>query len=308
MKDYQAFYEEVVEKLQKRYDETYTFREAHVSKNNGIIRHGIVIQRKDEIVAPTIYLDLLYDAYQTGMPMSLIIDEVCKEYESREPIQFDEFDVSKFSEWDAVKDRVVCQVVNKGMNQELLMTHPYMEVLDLAIVFLVYVENRKDGQMTIAISNHHMQMWGVSLKELKDVAEANTRHLYPEKLIRIDELMNQLIEELSGDSLLEELSVSRLEEASKMYVLTNERKIRGAVTIFYPGVMKAIAEKLGSDVVILPSSLHEVILLRRDVEPDFETLKKMVCEVNEEQVVLEERLSNHVYLYVKDKDEFEIVA
>lgn len=67
MKDYQEFMEEVTEKLKEVYDDTYTIQKTQISKNNGIMRDGVVISAKGEAVVPTIYLDNFYEVYKAGM-------------------------------------------------------------------------------------------------------------------------------------------------------------------------------------------------------------------------------------------------
>ena len=50
----------------------------------------------------------------------------------------------------------------------------------------------------------------------------------------------------------------------QMYVLTNKYKLWGAAAFLYPGVLKATAKRFGKDLIILPSSVHEVILIPQD--------------------------------------------
>ena len=87
-----------------------------------------------------------------------------------------------------------------------------------------------------------------------------------------------------------------------MYVLSNSSKVFGAASILYPDVLKNFAEKLDRDLYILPSSVHEVILLPKRSETEWETLQEMVKEVNATQLEEVEILSDSVYSYTKKDD------
>jgi len=82
-----------------------------------------------------------------------------------------------------------------------------------------------------------------------------------------------------------------------MYVLSNADKLNGAAAILDSKTMEDISEKLGGDFIVLPSSIHEVIVLPVNEDMDRQTLEAMVQDVNAGQVAPEERLSDHVYMY-----------
>lgn len=81
-----------------------------------------------------------------------------------------------------------------------------------------------------------------------------------------------------------------------MYVLTNAEKMNGAAAILDSKTMEGISEKLGGDFVIIPSSIHEVIILPLNTA-DTDTLNGMVNDVNASEVAPLDVLSNHVYKY-----------
>ena len=91
-----------------------------------------------------------------------------------------------------------------------------------------------------------------------------------------------------------------------MYVCTNASKINGAGVILYENLLKDFAQKVGADFYILPSSVHETLLIPVSDQFDVETLKAMVCEVNMTQVAPEEQLSDQVYLYSRECDQIRI--
>ncbi len=72
-------------------------------------------------------------------------------------------------------------------------------------------------------------------------------------------------------------------------------------------MLKKIASKLNDDLIILPSSVHETILLRASIAGNTSVLKLMVEEVNQSQVEREERLSDNVYKYERSSDKVSVL-
>ena len=72
--------------------------------------------------------------------------------------------------------------------------------------------------------------------------------------------------------------------------------------------LRMIADKVGDGFIVLPSSLHETIILLPKDTKTYDGLAKMVREVNDTQVDREERLSYHVYVYSRDEETLRIVA
>lgn len=92
----------------------------------------------------------------------------------------------------------------------------------------------------------------------------------------------------------------------QLYIFTNTMKTYGAAAILYPDMLKKMAEQLGGDLLILPSSIHEVLLLRYDPEQNINWFQEMVCSINRSDVAERDVLSNHVYIYRREKDMVEI--
>ena len=304
-KGYQEFINEVVNALEKEFGNQYNIKVNQIAKNNGLIRHGLCIIEQNVVVTPTIYMEEYYAMYKNGIQMSEIVRRICDYNELAKDIKIEEFDVRRFGDLDAVKDRIVYKLVNTAMNQDMLQDHPHIEIMDLSMVFQVIVSNQESGQMTISVRNVHMQTWGLEVEQLKELAKINTRRMFPEDIIRMADLLNSLSKELVGEEMLESV---RCKEEEMFHVLTNKKKVQGAAVLLYDGLLKEIAEQADGNLVILPSSVHECILLRETAETDYQQLKAMVQEVNAEMVVREEVLSGRVYRYDKEKDALEIVA
>lgn len=165
-----------------------------------------------------------------------------------------------------------------------------MEYLDLAVVFYVLLEINHYGMASMMIRNEHLRMWNTTKEEIYRYARRNTEILLPDEF----QTMRAVIEELTG----------RKETGGKdiMYILSNENRSFGAAAILYEGRLKKIGERLGENFYVLPSSVHEMIIIAESEAPSKEELSEMVAEINRTQVEAEEVLSDHAYYYDRKQE------
>ncbi|MGN0325820.1 MAG: DUF5688 family protein [Lachnospiraceae bacterium] len=325
--DFNEFMEMVKDSLMKHYGEDYQVRMIDVRKNNGVLLHGISILPDEKSgnsnrISPTIYLENYYHHYKNGMTIQAVVDGIIKIYEEH---RIDEnIDMEFFTDYEKVRDRIVYKLINYEKNEALLQEIPHIPYLDMAIVFYYLIENEVFGTASILIYEAHMKSWEIDLKQLSKDAEYNTPRLLSYSIKNMDEMMRQLIDqdirrkyageekECIEEEWIEELTDQMmhylLEDELKvpMYVLTNRNNQNGASCILYPGVVEAISEELDSDFFILPSSIHEVILLTGQGIENPEVLKDMVRDVNGTQLAPEEILSDQVYYFSRKSGKIKI--
>lgn len=92
----------------------------------------------------------------------------------------------------------------------------------------------------------------------------------------------------------------------KMYVLSNKLKNYGAACIAYPYILDMLAGVLKENFYVLPSSVHEVIIVPESSQIRQSELERMVREINETQVPEEEILSNHAYFYYAQEGKLQL--
>ena len=262
----------------------------HVIKNNGCEMDGLVIMEKGKDIAPTIYLDSFYELYTNGENIKNIIRQIEVIYEQNKNNVT--FDVNILKHFDTIKDKIVYKVVNYRSNEKLLEQVPHKRILDLAVVFYCLLDNEYGRSATALIYNINLKNWNVTIDDVYKAALKNTPDLLHSKISSMAALFEKCGVNVDG----EEVDLKDY-VPSDMYVLTNESKLNGAACILYENVLYDFAQKLGADLYILPSSVHEVILLPKLSMFEKDELVNMVKEVNTEGVAADEVLSDHVYEY-----------
>lgn len=262
----------------------------HVIKNNGCEMDGLVIMEKGKDIAPTIYLDSFYELYTNGENIKNIIRQIEVIYEQNKNNVT--FDVNILKHFDTIKDKIVYKVVNYRSNEKLLEQVPHKRILDLAVVFYCLLDNEYGRSATALIYNNNLKNWNVTIDDVYKAALKNTPDLLHSKISSMAALFEKCGVNVDG----EEVDLKDY-VPSDMYVLTNESKLNGAACILYENVLYDFAQKLGADLYILPSSVHEVILLPKLSMFKKDELVNMVKEVNTEGVAADEVLSDHVYEY-----------
>lgn len=266
-----------------------------VTKNNGLVLHGVTVMPEDTNVAPTIYLDDYFKHYTEGRDLDEIMDRISIMISEhlKTPQEFSNIG-RDFQNFDYVRDKIIMVAVNTEKNMQLLTEVPHTEIQDLSAVYKVYIGNTEDGHGTILIRNEHMKMWGVDVNELHALAVENTRELLPITVQSMTEVMREMFGGDGMPSEMEEAMFAEMPADQQMYVISNKQKISGAASMFYEDVLSDLSERIGTDLYILPSSTHEVIAVSTNMgEPSY--LAEMVQEINAGQVAPEEQLSDHVY-------------
>ncbi|MBE5878883.1 MAG: hypothetical protein E7288_02760 [Lachnospiraceae bacterium] len=268
-----------------------------ITKNNGVVLHGITIYAESRNISPTIYLEEFYHEFLKGKKISEIVREIHGIYVN--DTYKENIDISFFTEFEKAKETIIYKLVNYEKNKTLLEEVPHVRYLDFAIVFLCMVQSRELGNATILIRNSHLTLWQKSEEEIYKIALENTPRLLPPDLRTMEEILGELY---SFSQEEDEVLLTEQIGQTGMYVLSNEKRLCGAAAILYPDVLRNFAEEQGTDIIILPSSVHEVILITAKNGYDRENLKQMVTEVNETQVDAQEVLSDGVYLYLLKED------
>lgn len=252
-----------------------------VTKNNGIVLTGISIRPENSSIAPTVYIDQFIE---NGWSAEDIARYVVNVYRENCNHGMDDV-VSILGDYNAVKGHLSLQLVNWGRNQQLWKKIPYTPFLDLAVVVIVNLSMVGNSQAATKVTYEMLEMWGKTFNEVYDDAMINFQKEVTE-IISIADVLK-----ISGCPEIPD------EVMPQMYVLSNKTKIYGAAHMLDEKKLKDFAEKIGKDLIVLPSSIHEVILVPMCDDVRMAELNSMVQEINETQLLPEEYLSDHNYVY-----------
>ena len=310
MMSFEEFVEEVVKGVADAMGHEYEVMARTVGKNNGIIRTGVVIVKKGNKVTPAIYLDEKYHSYvMEKNSVKMTIEWVLNVYHAQRPdVQMVSRYIGKLEEYQNVSQRVVFKLINTRKNRELLKKIPSIPFEDLSIVFYLYLESCEEGMFTLLIRNELMDMWKVTKEKMYEDAMINTPRLLPETFCELGEVIAEMRQEESADCNLP-YPVGCLEEDNPgLYVLTNWKRISGAACMLYPGVLKKYADQLESDLLVLPSSTNELMILPYDETIDIDEIRCLLQWINVTELPVEERLSGQVYLYRRMEEQVMIAS
>ena len=311
----ETFISEVMFEIGRILPEKY--KDVNVRKVNktNVVKTGMTLSNPENGISPTIYLDDFYEK-----AASMTIPQIAKEivdtfvyYIENIPEEMRDAAIAaqKFLNFDNVKDKLILSVISASRNAELLMDVPHKLVGDMAIIYKI-LANSEPGQFATANVKHDMlAAWGKTFDELYPWVKENSQRLLGSTYISMDEFLRQEMD--MPTALFEEDS----EEPDlfppfmiPMYIISNKTKMLGAAAIFYGDELSIIAEKIQSDLFILPSSIHEVIAIPvlDGNEDDAQTFLQMVKDVNTGTVHPRDQLTDEVYLYHREDGSITVVA
>ncbi len=298
------FSDRVLRRLKDYYGEEYSVEIQDVKRNNDCVKRAVIIRGKNEKTVPTIYLEDFYRRYTEGETLFNIVSELI-EVRKMHAVEWD-IDVEFMMDYEQVRNRLGIKLLNKAKNMELIHSAPYMEFADMILIFMVIMEDENIGRGAITIKNEMFEKWGVTKEVLCVDARNNMMRKFPPKNTDIIDLLIDMYREKYDDGTefakeemeyhLREMESLRREDSS-LYVITNKERWYGASVITYPDLLEEIGVSLGRDYIILPSSVHEVILVPCNEGVQYNNLSDMVRAVNENAVEAEEVLSDHAYKY-----------
>lgn len=291
--NYQQFIEEVERRVKEKIEgnETMTVYIHTAVKNNGKERKGITVSEKGIHISPTIYLEEYFQQFQEGKPIEKIVEKILQLYEEikcSHPCE-----ESLLQNYEELKGKFACKLIHRGKNEKLLNDIPYVPWMDLAIVVFVLLEVSPYGTATVLVRKEHLEIWGLTEAQLFDEAKKNTPILLPYQFCPMRKLLQEICPYAVDEG---------EEEEESLYVLSNKLRSFGAASMLYDGILEKVGQKLGENYYILPSSIHEVIVVPESKSPVKQDLEEMVREINETQVEEEEVLSDRVYYFSRKEN------
>lgn len=294
---YTEFLDEMSRRVGEQLGKEYQVGPKENLKNNSVRMLGLQIKKEGVESSPVFYLNCYYEQHLEGAKVEELADKLVEAYHKLDQNPPDR--VSQYMQLENCEDKIAYRLVSKELNEKLLETIPSIDFLDLSIIFIIVCRKQDEFVETIRVTNQMIDNWGIKVSDLFRIAHKNTKELFPVKFRRLDEVIQDLVAR-NKDT---EKAIEYME--SPFFILSNESGVNGAASLIYPGILEGIAKKLESDLFVLPSSIHEVLLLPADKAFGRDELSNLVKEVNRTQVLTEEVLSNQAYRYEKDTRKFQ---
>ena len=215
----------------------------------------------------------------------------------------------------------IVQVENYELHKDRIEKGPYIRQMDLAITCSQLLHMTQREMLTNRVTWEMLSLWDMSPEELfRQASENSKRTLTPTiepmsdviKSFLMEEFLENAREDLEGALEKAEQEYEKLfgvsnRDMPEIYVLSNELRIQGASVIFYDDVLYYFAKEKKCNLILLPSCVHEWLILLEPEAGKLEDLKAMVRDANLHVVQPEEILSNSIYRYLVTERKIEII-
>ena len=299
-------YKEFIERVKETLEKKLGSREADIEiksivKANDCVKDSISIIEPGSMSSPTVYLNDFYEWHLKVGSVDEISDTILGIFD-RCSDQVPE-DFREFADFSAARDHITLKVLNTAINQEYLKDAAALPYLDLSVVFYCTVITGKRRNVYCSkISRELMESWGVDATTLYGEARRNTPRLLGIYLKEVKEVILEMLD-ASNEEMRDTLwNALEDENRSPMYILSNKTRNSGAGAMFADKVLKELADQLGDDLYVIPSSIHEVLLIPVNARMSREEVDAMVADVNRSVLRPEDILSDHVYIYKRKED------
>ena len=287
MLGYKEFKEMVKRELQRVLGETYLVVEEGVVKNNGVELEAFAALRKEDNVSPLVYVSELYEHYKMGAVLEDIVEQVAEKMKVHVQINAQ---VLEQDFWD-IYDQISMTLVNKELNKKKLEEVVTRDFLDLVVIFKIKLHATDYETCSCTITKQLLKNWGITEEALCTVAWKN--------LQKEQAVIRNIMSVISG----EDVEILELDDDKMLHILSNRDNVQGAVMMMRKEVLRSFADRFEKNLYLLPSSIHECMLLVDNGEHDVDGLKQMVQEINQSVVDAKEVLSDSVYYYDREMGE-----
>ena len=302
--DFETFKEELREDvkraLEEKTDSEYSV-ELHTQEKMNETYDALTIKPEDSEIGVSLNTDSLYKAYSDGMDYDRIVSETVGRAESALANRPD-FNIDAFKDYDKMKETLAMEVVSAERNADILDTVPHKNMEDMAIVYRFVVGQEGAETGTILVTNKMLDEYGITPEQLHADAMKNAPEVRPMEI----KGMGEVLAAQMGVENLEDLGLNIPPEQEQMYVASVKGNVHGAGVLAYEDFMDKAAERAGGSFFILPSSIHEVLIIPDNGKFDLQALENMVKEVNATTVDPIDQLTDNVYHYDAQDKVFEL--
>ena len=302
--DYENFKEQFIDDLKEKLYEQGI--DANISVNEvkklNESYEAVTVTPEGGNIGVNIGVDKFYDAYENGTSYDAVVDRAA-EVVSVGLAQRPDIDVSSLTDYSQMKEKLAMEVVSTEANKEMLETVPHQNIEDMAVVYRFVLNSDDEGRSSILVTNQLLENMGVTPEQLHADAMENAPQIKPVEIKGMSEVMVEMM----GPEQAEMMGIVPMDpKDEQMYVASVPDKVHGAGVLAYQDFMDKAAEKAGGDFFILPSSIHELLIVPDNGKMELKDLEAMVREVNATQVAPADKLTDSVYHYDSQNKIFEL--
>ena len=298
--EYEKFKEQFVEDLKERLEaggEKFSVDLNAVQKMNQNYE-AVTVKPEDAIIGVNLNMTEIYERYDRGMSYDTLVSEVAEKAD-RALHDRPDFNLEALQDYDQMKEKLSMEVVSAERNADLLEKVPHKNMEDMAVVYRFVLDTDSEGRGSILVTNQLMDNYGITAEQL----HADALQYAPVMRPAVIQTMAETLLEMMGPEAKDMIPVL---PDDPLFVATVPDKIQGAGVLAYQDFMEQAAERVGGDFFILPSSIHEILLVRDDGTFNINHLEDMVKQVNETEVAPEDLLTDSVYHYDSKEKIFEL--
>lgn len=298
-----VFAQKVVENINEYLSLEYKDVECEVVrqyKNNGVLQIGISVCNHIKNAVPIIDIKPHYQAAQQGTPIEGIMHNIAGQIQTIVEIKKNPL-MNELENYDKIKEFLSVKLINTRANREMLAQMPHKDMEDLSLICALRIP-LGDQIGRINVNYDMMKHWNISEEELCQTALENSqKNQEPVLQGMYTTILETMTGVLSTENLLYDQKSPEDLASEKMFVLSNKEKIFGAAVIAYQKSMDEISQLFPQGFYIIPSSVHEVLILPKMNKDEEKYYGNLVREVNQSQVEASEILSDRIYEYDKEQ-------
>ena len=302
--DYENFKEQFVEDVKEKLYEQGTEVDITVNTVNKLNEsyEAMTVKPEGSNIGVNIGIDKFYGATQDDISYDDVVDKAVKAI-SDGFLNQPQIDVASLTDYDQMKDKLVMEVVSAETNKEMLENVPHQNIEDMAVVYRFVLNSDDEGRASILATNQMIENMGVTPEQLHADALENAPRIKPAEI----KGMGEVLAEMMGVEQAEMMGLYPVRpEDEQIFVASVPDKVHGAGVLAYQDFMDQAAERAGGDFYILPSSIHEILIVPDNGKMGLSDLENMVKEVNATQVAPADKLTDNVYHYDSQAKIFEL--
>ncbi len=284
----QDFQTELLESFETRFGIAVITDVTDGMLNNGVRNPALKLRREGHDIAVSVGMDYLYRIFLSDHSKPYQIAGMIMDYYDRFERIFPKMRDKTDGEWTR---SVYCRLVGYDANRQMLERVPHDRFLDMAVIYHFMMEEAARFHAGVILTNDHLKECATDIETLKKIARENTLHRFPPVCRPITDVLKMLS---SGEETQTDIDMC---EDIPVLVISNYACFYGAFSITDSSFLMDVADAAGSDLYILPSSVHECIAVPEQYAGDPGKLKNLVADVNAKEVEPQDVLTGSVYKY-----------